>query len=85
MLGLVAFTLYLKVEHFGSSFFFLHHYMDIIATISIDSGANQSSVSKALGHADVATTLRMYTHPDEEGVKIASEIFERAIEQASNG
>ena len=30
MLGLVAFTLYLKVEHFGSSFFFLHHYMDII-------------------------------------------------------
>ena len=55
------------------------------ATISIDSGANQSSVSKALGHADVATTLRMYTHPDEEGVKIASEIFERAIEQASNG
>ena len=39
--GFRRFTLYLKVEHFGSAFFFLHHYMDII---SIDIPSSVTSI-----------------------------------------
>ncbi len=44
-----------------------------------------ASVSEKLGHADKSTTLRMYTHADEESVKRAGDIFRSALEAAENG
>ena len=44
-----------------------------------------ASVSEKLGHADKSTTLRMYTHADEESVKRAGDIFRQALDAAGNG
>lgn len=49
------------------------------ASVAITNGADIASVSEVLGHADKATTLRMYTHADEESKRRASAIVRAAI------
>lgn len=64
--------------------FLLQHYRDLaglegkvtphtlrhtFATLSIERGANVKAVSQLLGHAQVTTTLQMYTHLSEEHVR----------------
>ena len=51
------------------------------ASVAITSGADIASVSEVLGHADKATTLRMYTHADEESKRRAAGIVLQAIGQ----
>ena len=52
------------------------------ASVAITNGADIASVSEVLGHADKATTLRMYTHADEESKRRAAGLVLQAIEQA---
>lgn len=52
------------------------------ASIAITNGADIASVSQKLGHADKATTLKMYTHADAESMKRASQIFRDAIKRS---
>ena len=51
------------------------------ASVAITNGADIASVSECLGHADKATTLRMYTHADEESKRRAAAIVLQAIGQ----
>ena len=51
------------------------------ATIAIVNGADISSVSAKLGHADKSTTLDMYTHADQEAIKKANAIYRQALYQ----
>lgn len=51
------------------------------ASVAITKGADIASVSEVLGHADKATTLRMYTHADEESKRRAAGIVLHAIGQ----
>ena len=51
------------------------------ASVAITKGADIASVSEVLGHADKATTLRMYTHADEESKRRAAGIVLQAISQ----
>lgn len=59
--------------------FHAHKFRHTWATIAILKGADIASVSEKLGHSDVAVTLRMYTHANEESQKKASEIFRSAV------
>ena len=52
------------------------------ASVAITNGADIASVSEVLGHADKSTTLKMYTHADEESKRRASKIVLEAIRQA---
>ena len=49
------------------------------ATNAILSGADVASVSARLGHSDIAVTLRMYTHPNAEGIRRAGQIYRERI------
>lgn len=51
------------------------------ASVAITNGADIASVSECLGHADKATTLRMYTHADEQSKRRAAGIVLQAIGQ----
>ena len=51
------------------------------ASAAITNGADIASVSEVLGHADKATTLRMYTHADEESKRRAADLVFKAIGQ----
>ena len=52
------------------------------ASVAITNGADIASVSEVLGHADKSTTLKMYTHADEESKRRAANIVLAAIKQA---
>ena len=66
-------------ERFGIKDFHPHKLRHPNASISIIHGADIASVSERLGHADKSTTLRMYTHADEESMNRAADIFRNAI------
>ena len=51
------------------------------ASVAITNGADIASVSEVLGHADKSTTLKMYTHADEESKRRAAGIVGKAIGQ----
>ena len=53
------------------------------ATLSILNGADVASVSARLGHADISTTLRMYTHPNQEAIRKAGNIFRNVLKKES--
>lgn len=58
-----------------------HHYTKITfhglrhtyATMLVAAGADAKLVSQLLGHSDVAITMRLYVHPDEESKRAAIE------------
>ena len=56
-----------------------HKLRHSFASIAIVNGADVVSVSEILGHSDVAVTLRVYSHSNEEARKRASSIFNSAI------
>lgn len=56
-----------------------HKLRHSFASIAIVNGADIASVSEKLGHADKSTTLRLYTHADQNSIKQASNIFREAI------
>ena len=62
-----------------------HKLRHTFASLAITAGADVASVSQVLGHADVGTTLRTYTHASEESRRRASQIFREAIKNAGQG
>lgn len=56
-----------------------HALRHTMATLSIANGADVVSVSKKLGHANVAMTLNVYSHANMEAQKRANEILADAI------
>lgn len=59
-----------------------HKLRHSFASVTITNGADIASVSEVLGHADKSTTLRMYTHADEESKRRAAGVLLQAIDQA---
>ena len=58
-----------------------HKLRHSFASVAITNGADIASVSEKLGHADKSTTLRLYTHADEESIKRAGDIFREALRE----
>ncbi len=56
-----------------------HKLRHTFATISLAAGADIGSISRNLGHADISTTLRVYTHPSQEAMDKAADIYRAAI------
>lgn len=54
----------------------LHSMRHTYATEAIKHGADVTSVSKAIGHSKVGTTLNMYTHPDAKSSERVNSILE---------
>jgi integrase len=53
----------------------IHDVRHSYATLAIDMGAPIKAVSEALGHADIATTLRTYTHVlENQRVEVAEKV-----------
>lgn len=59
-----------------------HKLRHSFASVAITNGADIASVSEVLGHAQISTTLNMYTHANEESKRRAAEIVHAAIKQA---
>ncbi len=59
-----------------------HKLRHSFASVAITKGADVASVSEFLGHAQVSTTLNMYTHANEESKRKAAAIVHQAIAQA---
>lgn len=59
-----------------------HKLRHSFASLAIVNGSDIASVSEVLGHADKATTLRVYSHADEESKRRAAGIVAAAIKQA---
>ena len=66
-------------KKYGIKDFHPHKLRHSFASIAIINGADVVSVSEILGHSDVAVTLRVYSHSNEEARKRASSIFTSAI------
>lgn len=58
-----------------------HALRHTMASLSIANGADIVSVSQKLGHSEVATTLNIYAHENEEAKEKASQILADAIYQ----
>lgn len=59
-----------------------HKLRHSFASMAITNGADVASVSEILGHAQISTTLNMYTHANEESKRRAAAIVHNAIRQA---
>ena len=59
-----------------------HKLRHSFASVAITNGADVASVSEVLGHAQISTTLNMYTHANEESKRKAAAIVHDAIKQA---
>lgn len=66
-------------KRYGIEHLHPHKLRHSFASIAIVNGADIASVSEKLGHADKSTTLRLYTHADQESIKQVSNIFREAI------
>ena len=62
-------------DKYGIPDFHPHKLRHSFASLAITGGADIASVAQVLGHSNKATTLRMYTHADQESMKRASSIF----------
>lgn len=62
-------------ERYGIPDFHPHKLRHSFASLAIVNGADVASVSQVLGHSNKATTLRMYTHADQDSMRRASSIF----------
>lgn len=68
-------------DRYGVEGMYPHKLRHSFASVAITNGADIASVSEKLGHADKSTTLRLYTHADEESIKRAGDIFREALKE----
>ena len=66
-------------ERYGIPNFHPHALRHTMATISIANGADVVSVSKKLGHSNIALTLNVYSHANEEAQRRANDVLANAI------
>jgi integrase len=59
----------------------LHGARHSFAELALSSGARLDVVSRALGHASIATTGNIYTHDSDEAAREAAELVARTIER----
>ena len=71
-------------EKYGIPNFHPHLLRHTSASVAITNGADVASVSARLGHADPATTMRMYTHANEESIRRAGQVVRDALKSAAN-
>ncbi len=73
-----------KLESFGSNHGFKglhpHKLRHTFASVAIENGADIPSTAAILGHANPATTMRIYTHTNPEAMKRTGSIFLDALE-----
>ena len=62
-----------------------HKFRHTFATFAIANGAPITAVSKALGHAQVSTTMNIYAHANDEDVRRASATVQSALNQVEVG
>jgi len=68
-------------EKYGINHLHPHKLRHSFASIAITNGADIASISEKLGHADKSTTLRLYTHADQESMRRASQVFRDALKE----
>ncbi len=80
-------TRYFKVfgERYNVPDFHPHLLRHTSASVAITNGADVASVSARLGHADPSTTMRMYTHANEESMRRAGQVARDALKAAVGG
>lgn len=66
-------------KKYGVEDFHPHKLRHSSASIAITSGADVASVSARLGHSDPATTLKMYTHANQDSIRRAGQIVRDAL------
>jgi len=77
-------TRYFKLfgEKYNVPGFHPHLLRHTSASVAITNGADVASVSARLGHADPSTTMRMYTHANEESIRRAGQVVRDALKAA---
>ncbi len=73
------------LQKFGKKYDVAIHALKLrhsFASVAITNGADVASVSEILGHAQISTTLNMYTHANEESKRRAASIVHTAIGKA---
>lgn len=68
-------------EETGQRFLGIHQFRHLNATLLITSGTDARTVSAALGHSQVSTTLNIYTHTFAEAQARAGEALAGALEK----
>ena len=75
-------------RHFGKRYgiadFHPHKLRHTSASLAIINGADIVSVSQRLGHSNVSTTLKVYSHANEESIRRAGQIVRDAL-KVQNG
>ncbi|MBQ8935352.1 MAG: tyrosine-type recombinase/integrase, partial [Oscillospiraceae bacterium] len=59
----------------------IHQFRHLNATLLINSGTDARTVSSALGHSQVSTTLNIYTHTFAEAQARAGETLADVLEK----
>lgn len=58
-----------------------HSLRHTFASMNIENGADIKTISEILGHSDIDTTLKVYTHTSEKAKKKAIEKFEKLLQE----
>lgn len=70
-------------KRYGIKDFHPHLLRHTSATVAILNGADIASVSARLGHSDISTTLRMYTHANDDSIRKAGQTVRDALKKES--
>lgn len=74
-----------KIEKkYGIEDFHPHKLRHTMASLSLCNGADLPSVSKRLGHGNISTTLKIYTHANEASTRSAGNIMRRAMKSSQD-
>jgi len=75
----VSRTLYQTLDRIGAKRRGVHALRHTFATRWIESGGDVRTLSEILGHANVATTLRLYMHPSKDTKRRGMDALDKFI------